>query len=163
MKGTLELNRMHMKKLLVICLFFILSFVACTSNEKKITKYYDSGNVRREYWIDSRLIGNGPSINYYNDGTVQSMSFLLNGEINGKAVGYYENRKLKYLIEYKNNKYTNFLYSFYPSGKIESIQYYTDGDIVYSKKYNENGILIDSHGHLPVSMMGDSKQTNPKK
>ncbi|MDB5253323.1 MAG: phophatidylinositol-4-phosphate 5-kinase [Flaviaesturariibacter sp.] len=103
------------------------------------TFYYASGNVQEvNDYVDGKL--QGKCIGYYNDGTKQYEISYEDGEKNGPAAYYHPNGKLKsagfYLEDEQNGDWT----TYYLNGAIEERYTYRNGDYAgYYEYYHGNG------------------------
>ena len=112
---------------LIICSLFSTS---CNqSNNSKSTvikKYYQDGSLESE----SQLVEgkkNGQQINYYQDGTVRSILHYKDDKANGQQCFFYENGSLEQKVEEKAGIGNGHAYFFYKDGAIQSLRYYSNG------------------------------------
>lgn len=111
-----------------------------------ITEYYENGNLKESYSLNSigQVISkqqgyeNGKikfnitqkeNIHYYENGALKSSSYYnAKGELNGEQKSFFENGKPKILENYENGKRNGGYISYYENGQVAERSDYVNGD-----------------------------------
>ena len=99
--------------------------------------YYESGNIKSEYYCDSNLIEGSNRI-YFPNGTLKSIGYYKKGKGNGEFKFYYSNGKIRteyYLID---DEICGRRFDYTPEGNIENITEYEDEEISKLAYYSNN-------------------------
>lgn len=150
-----------MKKLIYIGL---LIFIACQPKEKK---YYSTGELKSEYYLNDNGKKEGGFVEYFKDGTIKEEYNFVDGQAEGTGKGYYPSGNLKIEAHFNNNLKNGNYKDYYEDGNLKSVQnfkddllhgnlqfYYENGGIkmkatsrndttVFYKKYSKKGRLTD--------------------
>lgn len=89
-------------------------------------------------------IEQGPGVNYYENGNIQSSFNFVNGELNGKCTSFYENGNIKSISNFKDSKLNGLSKTYYLNGKLANQAEWENG-VLHGKKieYLENGSRIN--------------------
>ena len=142
-----------MKKIITICLLFITTIGYCQEID---TLYFDknckavanklfadsymvtlsdgSSNLFRTFTIDGKLIGQGSYISLNKQDYRQSV-------FDGEHTEYYPNGNYKCVRNYINGIKNGKQIDYGENGKVQSADYYTNGELTLSQTYYENGNL----------------------
>ncbi|MFY7937522.1 MAG: toxin-antitoxin system YwqK family antitoxin [Flavobacterium sp.] len=150
---------------------FLLYFAKNYSQEKYIVKY-ENGITKIEGFIKDNTL-DGIYKEYHENGNIKTEGFYKNCEyktnqkeifIAGCGVGknndtiksgkrhgiwkkFYENGILSYTANYHCDIQQGNFYSYNTEGKLETIEFYNEGKLMHSQKFNENGILAESSNY----------------
>ncbi len=106
-------------------IFFIVSLflISCDNTakvEERITK--DDTCIYKAYYVNN--IPQGPCIQYYLDGRIESMLTFVNGEAEGIRLLYHHNGRLKLVNSFIHSKLYGYTYSFDENGIIGTKKLY---------------------------------------
>jgi antitoxin component YwqK of YwqJK toxin-antitoxin module len=126
-------------------ILIVFSMVACESDKpKKITEYYENGYIKAEYYVK-----NGKKEGTFKRYSMEQKNLLIseynfmNDIQEGKSVFYFPSTKIQEVQYYENGKRQKSDTVFYESGAIEMItDYKDDKKHGYTRKYNEDGKLF---------------------
>lgn len=166
----------------VICLSFVIMASCQdysqqeNANLKKQTVYAD-GSIKSVVDLDKDSLEQGILKEYFPNGKLRSEVFYVNGKKSGIKKGYYETGKLKCIGFYRDDLQDSTWTWFFEDGTISQIDnwlngksfgenttynkdgsikeyaFYTfDGEAIYLRKYNEDGIIIHEVGY-PIQVI----------
>lgn len=157
-----------MKKFLfAISLLITCAPVRAQQTEEKIVAYFDAqwkrvydSTAEISYYRTVVPAGDHFTVkDYWVSGVLQMKAecskYLPEAVIDGKAIFYYENGKLKKEGTYKNDKERGVFQEYYESGKLCKEMEYTEQGDRYLQAYDENGkeLLIKGNGLIPSRVL----------
>ncbi len=86
---------------------------------------------------------NGVFKSYYANGNQLNEANYKDGLLDGKDLAYYPNGTLQSDVLYKEGKLDGVTKMYFDNGKLEYEQLWEMENLISSKKYNENGMLVD--------------------
>jgi hypothetical protein len=102
---------------------------------------------------DGKLIANGYFREYFDNGTLHSVSFFKNNKQDSIAIRYYENGNKELEFYWENGKQVGFQNQFYPDGRYKLRNYFdNNSSIIFKAIYNSNG-QIDSLEGTPYNIV----------
>ncbi|QKX03482.1 hypothetical protein HN014_00630 [Aquimarina sp. TRL1] len=107
-----------MNKLFFVVGIILLVITGC-QQPRKITKYYEDGQLKETYYIDRKYRKQGANIEYYPSGNISFESYYTNGKFLDTLYFYFDN------IE----------------KQIEETQFYLMNNSIFYKKYHKSGKL----------------------
>ncbi|OPY68766.1 MAG: MORN repeat variant [Syntrophorhabdus sp. PtaU1.Bin050] len=134
--------------------------------EGKATSFYPDGRVYEEKSFENGRL-TGVHLTYYRDGALWNESFYVDGLLDGKCMTYYENRAVETVSHYRYGRLEGEYKAFYPAGGLretgtfrsgekegtwtrfcdtgepESIEEYTNGEMVRRRTYDDGTLLSD--------------------
>jgi hypothetical protein len=150
-----------MKKIIYIVL---LTLVACQFSEKE---FYPTGELKQEYYLNEDGLKDGKSLEYYQDGTIKSEFYFVNGKAEGIGKSYFPSGNIEAIASFKGNLMNGVCTHYTKNGNVisiveyymdlkngEAIFYYDNGSLkmkatsrndttVYYKSYSKDSVLID--------------------
>ncbi|MFC5044524.1 toxin-antitoxin system YwqK family antitoxin [Aquimarina hainanensis] len=107
-----------MNKLFFVVGIILLAITGC-QQPRKITKYYEDGQLKETYYLDRKYRKQGANIEYYPSGNISFESYYTNGKFLDTLYFYFDN------IE----------------KQIEETQFYLMNNSIFYKKYHKSGKL----------------------
>jgi antitoxin component YwqK of YwqJK toxin-antitoxin module len=159
-------NRMTFSKLVMP--IFLIIFAKNYSQEKFIVKYqngktkiesyikdntldsiykefYENGNLKVEgFYKDCVYKTNRKKIYMAGCSVRKDIDTIKTGKRHGTWKNYYENGILSYIANFHCNIQQGNFYSYNKEEKLETIEFYFEGKLMYSQEFNDNGILIET-------------------
>jgi len=142
--------------LLVLILGFIILYFFLNEEKVYVLRKYDAktkGTTSIEYVIkNGDTIFQGKYIYYNEQGNKISEGNFVNGHIKGKTINYYDNGKIESIVFHKNQEIMEEGSYYYPNGMIESYIMYDDfGKSSFIISYDEKGPKkYDGHALLEI-------------
>lgn len=160
---------MKFSKLMLILLLF--SFVKIYSQQKYIVNY-ENGKIKIESYVKENTLDSIYK-EYYDTGILKTEGIYKNCEyktnhkgiyITGCGVGseldkikigkkhgiwknYYENGILSYTSNFHCGIIQGNTFSYDKTGKLETIEFYNEGKLIYSQEFNEIGIVVETSNY----------------
>ncbi|MDH5399542.1 MAG: hypothetical protein OEX02_15440 [Cyclobacteriaceae bacterium] len=142
---------------------FILILTSCSGSKFKI-EYFNSGAIKSKSEIkviDGDTILEGESVTYYPNGKIYLREYYKNNILDSVSVWFYNNNEnsIDLLQCVRDGKYFGSGFEYFENGIIKQYRYLNwEEEIVYYRKYNELGVLIDEEGHgIPLSYVDSFK------
>lgn len=120
----------------------------CDSVTKMIKRYnikeleLAQDEVGAWYYTLNNTPYTGCAVQYYNNGVKAAENYFVDGYQDGVQCVWFQNGQLKMSFEMKNNIYHGIVKSWFECGILKYEAEYNMGEVVWSKKYNEQGELI---------------------
>jgi hypothetical protein len=151
-----------------------------TSCQLKEKEYYDTGELKKEYSLNSDGKIEGEMILYDKEGNVRDVINYKNGIKEGEAKGFYDNGQLRIQVNFTNNSRDGISKAYYKNGQIESVVnykkgvfhgdlmfYYDNGSLkkkavsqndttLFFKEYSKEGELIDFYRKVNIEPKRDT-------
>jgi len=151
-----------------------------TSCQPKEKGYYDTGELKKEYTLNSDGKIEGEMLYYDKKGNVSDIINYKNGSKEGEAKGFYANGELRVETNFKNNLQNGISEQYYENGNLESEQQFIDGksngvynsyyrngklrmkatrvndSTTYYKEYSKKGELIDFYRKVSIEPKRDT-------
>ena len=141
----------------------MLLFISC---QKRVKNYYDNGQLKEVYEVDSKgqkhgkfqaFYENGQLLEsskyknnllegkryfYYQNGQIEEEQFYVKGKLEGNQYGFHENGQLKFKSVNKENKLTGEYFSYYDNGqKRLYLNFLNDLENGPFEEYHRNGVI----------------------
>lgn len=108
-------------------------------------EYYENGNLKAEgFYKNCEYKTNRKGIYIAGCGVGKDKDTITTGKRHGTWKNYYENGDLNYTANFHCNIQQGNFYSYNKEGKLETIEFYNEGKLMYSQEFNENGIIIET-------------------
>jgi hypothetical protein len=111
-------------KHIIITSFIILLFGSCHRNTRN---YYKSGELKEEFYKDSKGLKQGEAIRYYTSGSIEIKSNYVNDTLDGAFEEYYPNGQLKIRTAFIRGVQNGELVEYFDDGKIKQEANYVNG------------------------------------
>ena len=95
--------------------------------------YYENGQMRWESWFDSLGRAQGLYKIYHENGQISEIGKTINDLTIDTVRGYYSNKRLQYLIPYKNGKKDGTVLYFNDRGELTKTELYRNDSLINSK------------------------------
>lgn len=111
-------------------------------------EYYENGNLKAEgFYKNCEYKTNRKGIYIAGCGVGKDKDTITTGKRHGTWKNYYENGDLSYTANFHCNIQQGNFYSYNKEGKLETIEFYNEGKLMYSQELNENGIVIETSNY----------------
>lgn len=115
-------------------LIFSLIIIFCISCSRTKKEYYQSGELKSEYYKDDNNLKQGEVLKYYKNGIIKSIGYCTNDTFNGIYKEYYSNSQLKIQTMFFKGLQNGEFLEYFDNGQIKQKSNYIDG--------KENGLFI---------------------
>ena len=102
---------------------------------------YENGLLRIYFIYNKDGIPDGESVEYYEEGNIESIVHFRNNIVEGLTITYYENGSIDEEVNYKNNKMNGEAKSYDENGKLNGRTIFKDDIKLEEDVYKENEIL----------------------
>ena len=102
---------------------------------------YENGLLRIYFIYNKDGIPDGESVEYYEEGSIESIVHFRNNIVEGLTITYYENGNIDEEVNYKNNKMNGEAKSYDENGKLNGRTIFKDNIKLEEDVYKENEIL----------------------
>ena len=102
---------------------------------------YENGLLKTYFIYNKDGIPDGESIEYYEEGNIESIVHFRNNIVEGLTITYYENGNIDEEVNYKNNKMNGEAKSYDENGKLNGRTIFKDDIKLEEDVYKENEIL----------------------
>ena len=102
---------------------------------------YENGLLKTYFIYNKDGIPDGESVEYYEEGNIESIVHFRNNIVEGLTTTYYENGNIKEEVNYKNNKMNGEAKSYDENGKLNGRTIFKDDIKLEEDVYKENEIL----------------------
>lgn len=126
------------------------SFLKNNTLDSIYKEYYENGNLKTEgFYKNCDYKTNRKSIYVFLQtcGIPNKKDSIKDGKKQGTWKHYYENGILSHINNFHCNIIQGNYYSYTKEGKLETIEFYNEGHLIYSQDYNENGIIVETSNH----------------
>lgn len=125
----------------------ILFFLNKVYEKDKRTKYYSSGEIKQEYYVNSEGVADGRLTEYFEGGSISSLVDFKDGKQHGWSQFFHKNGTMRKKTYFENGVQQDTLLTFYNDGDVETAFSIRDGkkhgNYVYyfeNSKKKEEGI-----------------------
>ena len=102
---------------------------------------YENGLLKTYFIYNKDGIPDGESVEYYEEGSIESIVHFRNNIVEGLTITYYENGNIDEEVNYKNNKMNGEAKSYDENGKLNGRTIFKDNIKLEEDVYKENEIL----------------------
>ena len=102
---------------------------------------YENGLLKTYFIYNKDGIPDGESVEYYEEGNIESIVHFRNNIVEGLTITYYENGNIDEEVNYKNNKMNGEAKSYDENGKLNGRTIFKDDIKLEEDVYKENEIL----------------------
>ena len=102
---------------------------------------YENGLLKTYFIYNKDGIPDGESVEYYEEGNIESIVHFRNNIVEGLTITYYENGNIDEEVNYKNNKMNGEAKSYDENGKLNGRTIFKDNIKLEEDVYKENEIL----------------------
>ena len=102
---------------------------------------YENGLLKTYFIYNKDGIPDGESVEYYEEGSIESIVHFRNNIVEGLTITYYENGNIDEKVNYKNNKMNGEAKSYDENGKLNGRTIFKDDIKLEEDVYKENEIL----------------------
>ena len=102
---------------------------------------YENGLLKTYFIYNKDGIPDGESVEYYEEGSIESIVHFRNNIVEGLTITYYENGNIDEEVNYKNNKMNGEAKSYDENGKLNGRTIFKDSIKLEEDVYKENEIL----------------------
>ena len=102
---------------------------------------YENGLLKTYFIYNKDGIPDGESVEYYEEGSIESIVHFRNNIVEGLTITYYENGNIDEEVNYKNNKMNGEAKSYDENGKLNGRTIFKDDIKLEEDVYKENEIL----------------------
>ena len=102
---------------------------------------YENGLLKTYFIYNKDGIPDGESVEYYEEGNIESIVHFRNNIVEGLTITYYENGSIDEEVNYKNNKMNGEAKSYDENGKLNGRTIFKDDIKLEEDVYKENEIL----------------------
>jgi len=102
---------------------------------------YENGLLRIYFIYNKDGIPDGESVEYYEEGSIESIVHFRNNIVEGLTITYYENGNIDEEVNYKNNKMNGEAKSYDENGKLNGRTIFKDDIKLEEEVHKENEIL----------------------
>ncbi|EHI79440.1 hypothetical protein HMPREF9093_00289 [Fusobacterium sp. oral taxon 370 str. F0437] len=102
---------------------------------------YENGLLKTYFIYNKDGIPDGESVEYYEEGNIESVVHFRNNIVEGLTITYYENGNIDEEVNYKNNKMNGEAKSYDENGKLNGRTIFKDDIKLEEDVYKENEIL----------------------
>ena len=102
---------------------------------------YENGLLKTYFIYNKDGIPDGESVEYYEEGSIESIVHFRNNIVEGLTITYYENGNIDEGVNYKNNKMNGEAKSYDENGKLNGRTIFKDNIKLEEDVYKENEIL----------------------
>ena len=102
---------------------------------------YENGLLKTYFIYNKDGIPDGESVEYYEEGSIESIVHFRNNIVEGLTITYYENGNIDEKVNYKNNKMNGEAKSYDENGKLNGRTIFKDNIKLEEDVYKENEIL----------------------
>ncbi|MNX34802.1 MORN repeat variant [compost metagenome] len=121
------------------------SFINKNTLDSIYKEYYQNGNLKTEgFYKDCEYKTNRKGIYIAGCGVGKEKDTIQVGKKHGIWKNYYENGTLSYTANYHCNIMQGNNFSYNKDGKLETIEFYNEGKLMYAQEFNENGIVVET-------------------
>jgi len=131
-------------------------------NLKKITTYFENGNVEFEFFIDCESIDldkEGLYQSFYESGQLRSKGNYLNGKLEGEFTVFHENGRIKRKGFYASGEYSGRIREYFENGSKKVIANYRYGKLDAKKLiFDKKGRLVEKSYYFEGMLFGDCER-----
>ena len=106
---------------------------------------YENGLLKTYFIYNKDGIPDGESVEYYEEGNIESIVHFKNNIVEGLTTTYYENGNIDEEVNYKNNKMNGEAKSYDENGKLNGRTIFKDNIKLEEDVYKENEILKNTY------------------
>ena len=106
---------------------------------------YENGLLKTYFIYNKDGIPDGESVEYYEEGSIESIVHFRNNIVEGLTITYYENGNIDEEVNYKNNKMNGEAKSYDENGKLNGRTIFKDDIKLEEDVYKENEILKNTY------------------
>ena len=106
---------------------------------------YENGLLKTYFIYNKDGIPDGESVEYYEEGNIESIVHFRNNIVEGLTTTYYENGNIDEEVNYKNNKMNGEAKSYDENGKLNGRTIFKDNIKLEEDVYKENEILKNTY------------------
>ena len=111
-------------------------------------EYYENGNLKIEgFYKNCEYKNNRKGIYIAGCGFGKEKDTIKIGKRHGTWKNYYENGILNFTSNYYCNIQQGNFYSYDTDGKLETIEFYNEGRLMFTQEFNENSILVETSNY----------------
>lgn len=133
--------------------FILLFLLSCSENSNhklnKQTIYFNSGELKEKFFIDSNNERQGVGYEYYEDGKIKEKRTYLDNQSHGVCKNYYPNGKLSAKAIFKKNIQVDTTFQYFESGVLEALVIKDkNGESIKDVFYYPNGKIKEKRAFL---------------
>jgi antitoxin component YwqK of YwqJK toxin-antitoxin module len=113
-------------------------------------RYWPEGNLRYEWEYLNGQRADGISKGWWPNGNLKQTVEYKEGKWNGLKIGWYESGKIKSEVTYKNNRFDGLWHYWHENGQKSQELLHNMGKRVCTRKWDEDGELIESKGDYSI-------------
>lgn len=121
-------------------LIYLISSCNATEHDKIKIEYYDDGSIKSLSLMENMHL-HGKSLEFYENGEVSSMKTYINDTLQGRVHYYYDNGLVKAISNVKNSRTDGIQYYYDKKGALNSVSFIENDTVIFSKLYDECGFF----------------------